>query len=74
LHLVNLTSAATWRAPIDELIPVGPFGVKLRLPEDVPGNRVKFLVSGRAARPQVKNGWASVDVTSILDQEVLVFD
>jgi len=24
LHLVNLTSAGTWRAPVEELIPVGP--------------------------------------------------
>ena len=29
LHLVNLTSEATWRAPLDELIKVGPFTVKV---------------------------------------------
>ena len=32
LHLVNLTSEATWRAPLDELIKVGPFTVKIALP------------------------------------------
>ncbi len=29
VHIVNLTSAATWRAPVDELIPVGPVKVTL---------------------------------------------
>src|SRR5207247_6918240 len=29
LHLVNLTSEATWRAPLDELIRVGPFRVTM---------------------------------------------
>ena len=28
VHLVNLTSAGTWRAPMDELIAVGPFKVR----------------------------------------------
>ena len=27
LHLVNLTSAATWRAPLEEYIPVGPIRI-----------------------------------------------
>ena len=31
LHLVNLTSEATWQAPLNELIRVGPFEVKVRL-------------------------------------------
>lgn len=29
VHLVNLTSAATWRAPLEELIPVGPIKVTI---------------------------------------------
>ena len=32
LHMVNLTSEATWRAPLDELIRVGPFDVTVRWP------------------------------------------
>jgi hypothetical protein len=29
VHLVNLTSTATWRAPLEELIPVGPIKVTI---------------------------------------------
>jgi hypothetical protein len=71
LHLVNLTSAATWRAPIHELIPVGPLTVKVRLPRGV-GGGVKQLVSGRSAAAKVANGWAEFRVESILDHEVAV--
>lgn len=48
LHLVNLTNAAAWRAPIDELIPVGPLKVKVKLPDGVPGREASGL--GRTAR------------------------
>jgi hypothetical protein len=34
LHVVNLISAGTWRAPIDELIPVGPLKIGVKLPEE----------------------------------------
>ena len=40
LHLVNLTSEATWRAPLDELIKVGPFYVKMRCPPQSDGPRL----------------------------------
>ena len=39
LHLVNLTSSGTWRSPIDELIPIGPLKVKVKLPIAVSGER-----------------------------------
>ncbi|SPE62777.1 Glycoside hydrolase family 42 domain protein (fragment) [Verrucomicrobia bacterium] len=50
LHLVNLTNAGTWRAPVDELIPVGPFRVRVLLPAGAIGKRVRLLVSKRPAR------------------------
>jgi len=46
LHLVNLTNAGTWRQPVHELIPVGPLTVRIKLPQDVPGRKVRLLVSG----------------------------
>jgi hypothetical protein len=71
LHLVNLTSAGTWRAPVDELIPVGPFQVRVRLPSDVPGKNLRLLVSGRQVPIAAQGGWARFDVPSILDHEVI---
>ncbi|MBK5294930.1 MAG: Tat pathway signal protein, partial [Acidobacteriia bacterium] len=72
LHLVNLTSAATWRAPLDELIPVGPLAVKVKLPDGVSGRSAKFLVSTGAASISMRQGWAAFEVKSILDHEVIV--
>jgi len=72
LHLVNLTSEATWRAPVDELIRVGPFKVKVRLPQGTARPSASLLVAGRQPRVNVDGGMASFDVESILDHEVAV--
>jgi hypothetical protein len=72
LHLVNLISAGTWRGPIDELIAIGPLEVKVKLPEDVKARTVHHLVSGAKAPAAVKQGWATFEVKSILDHEVVV--
>lgn len=72
LHLVNLISAGTWRGPIDELIPIGPLQVQVKLPSDVKGRSAQLLVAGRPAAVAVKDGWATVEVKSILDHEVVV--
>ncbi len=73
LHLVNLTSASTWRQPVHELIPVGPFQVRLRLPTDVRGKRARLLVSGKGASVGAKGGWCHFETGAILDHEVVVF-
>jgi hypothetical protein len=72
LHLVNLTSSGTWRAPVDELIPVGPLQVSVRLPKEVPGRSVRLLVASGAASPALKDGWCTFTLRSILDHEVAV--
>lgn len=74
LHVVNLTSAATWRAPIHELIPVGPLSVRVRLPEGVRGGTVRFLVSGGSAATRRSGGWAGFALKSVLDHEVMVIE
>ena len=72
LHLVNLTSVGTWRAPVDELIRVGPLSVRVRLPIDVRGNHIQLLVSKASTKTAMKNGWLHFDVPTILDHEVAV--
>lgn len=74
LHLVNLTSAGTWRAPVDELIPVGPLRVRVRLPAGVAGGRLRLLVSGRPVPIAVAAGWASFEIPSVLDHEVALIE
>ena len=72
LHLVNLTSEATWRAPVDELIKVGPFTVKVRLPASMRQATARLLVSGLSRPVTIQGGMAVLTVESILDHEVVV--
>ena len=72
LHLVNLTSSGTWRSPIDELIPVGPLSVRVRLPEGLRARSAQALVSSGRLPLAVRQGWAEFEVKSIPDHELLV--
>jgi hypothetical protein len=72
LHLVNLTNAGTWRAPLHELIPVGPLKVRMKLAADVSGTKVNRLVARRDGSASVSERWATIDVPSVLDHEVIV--
>jgi Hypothetical glycosyl hydrolase 6 len=74
LHLVNLTSAGTWRAPVHELIPIGPLQVKVRLPQGSRLKTLKWLVSNENAIAREENGWARFEVKSLLDHEVAVIE
>jgi len=89
LHLVNLTNEGTWRGPIDELIPVGPVEVGVKLREGIRGSRVRSLVteklldfgasSGSARTRESVNstagtGWVRFKLPTILDHDVLVIE
>ena len=71
-HVVNLT--ATGRMPIDELIPSGPLEVSLQLPNDVRGRTGRMLVSNNSFTPSVASGWATANISSVLDHEVIVIE
>ncbi len=72
LHLVNLTNEGTWRAPLDEIIPVGPIEVRLKLPDDVRGRNGQYLVSSARPAIAVRQGWATFEVKSLAEHEVVV--
>lgn len=74
LHVVNLTSAGTWRAPVHELIPIGPLQVKVRLPQGVQPKMLKMLVSQENKATAAENGWVQFEVKSVLDHEVVVLE
>ena len=75
LHIVNLTSAGTWRAPVDELIPVGPVQVKVRWNNQTSPKSLRMLVA-RDESPDVKieNGSIGFGLKSIVDHEVVVIE
>ena len=75
LHLVNLTSAGTWRPPVDELIPVGPFQIRVRLPEGVrPSEHEAAGLRDDKSRCAPREGWVEFEVDSVLDHEVVVLE
>jgi hypothetical protein len=71
-HLVNLTNAETARAPVHELIPVGPLTVRVKLDADVPGQSATRLVTREKLSIESADGWANFTVTTLLDHEVVV--
>ncbi len=68
LHLVNLTSAGTWRTPVHEFIPVGLLRVKVRST----GGSVRSIVTGRTPAVTRENGWLIFTVPSVTDHDVFV--
>jgi hypothetical protein len=73
LHLVNLTNENTWRQSLDELIPVGPLKVRLKLPQGVNGQKLRALVTAQNISPAVgTDGWCHFTVNRVLDHEVVV--
>jgi hypothetical protein len=72
MHVVNLTSAATWRQPLEELITIGPLEVKVRLPKNIRGKNVQLKVSNQKISSSVSNGWASFTLKTLVDHEMIV--
>ena len=70
--LFRSTSAGTWRSPLDELIPIGPVQIRIKLSAGGSGRTAKRLVTTGVATVTVRQGWAELEVKSILDHEVLV--
>ncbi|MCC6176157.1 MAG: Tat pathway signal protein [Chloroflexi bacterium] len=72
LHVVNLSGAGTWRAPVHEIVPVGPVTVTLPLRDGVSGAQVRLLVSDHTVAAQVGNGHVRFEITQVQDHEVIV--
>lgn len=72
LHVINLTNDATWRAPIHELISIGPLKIRIKLPDGIGGRRCRMLVGGDRISPAVKGGWTQFEIKSVRDHEVIV--
>ncbi len=72
LHLVNLTSAGTWRQPIHKLIPVGPLQVRVRLPTGVRAKRPRLLASTNRVSVHMRGQWCHFETERVLDHELIV--
>ncbi len=72
LHVVNLTSAGTWRQPVEEFIPVGPVKISVKLPDNVSGKKLKLLVSEQDISAEIKDGWMNFIIPTLIDHEVVI--
>jgi hypothetical protein len=72
LHIVNLTNSGSWRQPVDELVPVGPLNIRVRIPVGITGNDISLLVSGKKLTAAVNEGWSRFEISTILDHEVAI--
>jgi hypothetical protein len=72
VHLVNLTQAHLWRAPLDEITPVPGQRLQVRWPAGQPVRSVRLLVAGREADWQVEGETVTVRVPEIGAHEVVV--
>lgn len=68
LHLVNLTGTTSHRGPIENVVPVGPFAVKLQ----GRAGTARLLVAGAAVPAKPDGEWATVQVPVIDSHEVIV--
>jgi hypothetical protein len=73
VHLVNVTGAGTWRAPMHEHTAVGAQTLRVR----AAGRRAAsahLLVSGTDVSVSHDGDWVEVEVPSVLDHEVVVIE
>jgi hypothetical protein len=73
LHIGNL-SGMHGHGIVEEILPVGPVKVKVRIDGDVRGTRARSLVSESRLTVKRKEGWAEVTLPSIEAHEVIVVE
>jgi hypothetical protein len=71
-QMVNLTSTATWRQPLDEFIPIGPLSVKIKLPKGITPKDIHATVSKQKLNWGTSNGWVHFEIKSLVDHELAV--
>lgn len=74
LHLVNLTNTATWRSPMEEFLPVGPFRVRVRLQAGVTARSARLLVAGNRVPVARVQDQAEFRISSILSHEAVLIE
>ncbi len=73
LHLVNLTTPGVWPGAVREVIPVGPLTVRVRRPSGSNIRACRSLVRNTRERVTTDGDWATVELKSLGDHELLVF-
>lgn len=76
-HLVNLTSSGTWRAPVEELVSLGPYQISIATPDHFDFTRVRVLSGekdGQSIEAKLENGYVHFQIASLLDHSVFAIE
>jgi len=74
VHLVNFTNPMMMKGPFRELLPVGEQAVTINIPSGSNVRNVKLLVSGEFPQYDLSDGILKLNITKILDHEVIAVD
>jgi hypothetical protein len=74
LHLINLSGCNAWPAYLEEHLPVGPLRVSVRLDGDFRPGSARSRVGDRVLDLEMTDGWATVELPTLVDHELIVFE
>jgi type 1 glutamine amidotransferase len=74
VHLVNLSNPDMRKAPVHELLPIGPLRVAVRVPPGAGIRRVHLLVGEDTPSYEVSDGCCAVTVPTVEDHEVVIVE
>lgn len=74
VHLVNLTNPMMMKGPFREIIPAGPFILRVTLAAGDKVSRVRLLESDLEVRPQMIAGQMVIDVPKVSVHEIVALD
>ena len=73
VHIVNLSGANLTPGALEEFLPVGPIRVAIRV-DDCPAETVRLQVAEVSHPMEVRDGWAHVELSSLLHHELIVLE
>ena len=74
LHLINLSGCNAWPAYLEEHLPAGPLHVSVRLAGDFTPASARLRVSETPVDLHISDGWAAVELPTLVDHELIVFE
>ena len=74
MALVNLSGCNAWPAYLEEHLPVGPLRVPVRLEEGLKPQHALLRVAECTADLQLSDGWATLELPTLVDHELIVFE
>jgi hypothetical protein len=73
LHIINLTGCNQYPGYVEEYVPVGPLTIAVKVPGFSP-ERAHLRVSGRQLQPVIESGWAKIQLESLTQHELIVWE